>query len=55
MQVTFTATLAMTLAEFNTEKRDAYVAGVAQALSLAPSCVSITSVNSQPSTLKPKP
>ena len=42
--VTFTATLAMTLDDFSTARRDAYVAGVAQALSLAASSVAIASV-----------
>ncbi|KAJ1476585.1 hypothetical protein T484DRAFT_3088278 [Baffinella frigidus] len=45
--VTFTGTLAITLSEFNTAKRAAYVAGVAQALSVASSSVAITSVTEQ--------
>ena len=41
--VTFTATLNTTLAAFTTAKRDAYVAGMAQALELPPSFVAIAS------------
>ena len=46
--VSFTATLDMALIEFTTAKRDAYVAGVAQALSLEASRVAIASVNPAP-------
>jgi alpha-tubulin suppressor-like RCC1 family protein len=45
--VTFTASLAMTFAAFDRWKRDLYVAGVARSLSLAPSAVSIASVEQQ--------
>jgi hypothetical protein len=45
--VTFTATLAMTLTEFSTAKRDAYMNGVAKALSVVPSSVAIALVTEQ--------
>jgi hypothetical protein len=47
--VTFTATLAMSRAEFTAYKQDAYVAGVAQALSVTPSRVAIASITDQSS------
>jgi len=47
--VTFTATLAMSRAEFTADKQDAYVAGVAQALSVAPVRVAIASITGQTS------
>jgi len=46
--VTFNATLAVALTEFSAATRRAYAAGVAQALSLAPSSVAIASVNPNP-------
>ena len=45
--VTFTATLAMSRAEFTADKQGAYVAGVAQAVSVAPSRVAIASITDQ--------
>jgi hypothetical protein len=47
--VTFTATVNMSLAEFIADKQDAYVAGVAQALSVAPARVAIASITDQSS------
>jgi hypothetical protein len=47
--VTFTATLAMPRAEFTGDKQDAYVAGVAQALSVAPVRVAIASITDESS------
>ncbi|KAJ1474415.1 hypothetical protein T484DRAFT_3264942 [Baffinella frigidus] len=45
--VTFTATVAMSRAEFSADKQVAYVAGVAQALSVVPSRVAIASITDQ--------
>ncbi|KAJ1486806.1 hypothetical protein T484DRAFT_1666447 [Baffinella frigidus] len=45
--VTFIATLAMTLTEFTIAKRNEYVAGVAQALSVSSSSVAVASVTQQ--------
>jgi len=53
--ISFTATLVMTLTEFTAAKRDTYVAGVAQALSLAPSSVAIASVIPKTKALDPTP
>jgi len=47
--VTFTATVAISRAEFSADKQDAYVAGVAQALSVAPARVAIASITDQSS------
>ena len=47
--VTFIAMLSMSDAEFIAEKQDAYVAGVAQALSVTPSRVAIESITEQSS------
>jgi hypothetical protein len=45
--VTFTANLAMSIAEFSTSSREAYVDGVAEALNVASSSVAIASVAEQ--------
>jgi hypothetical protein len=47
--VTFTATVAISRAEFTADKQDAYVVGVAQALSVAPTRVAIVSITDQSS------
>jgi hypothetical protein len=47
--VSFTATVSMSRAEFTADKQDAYVAGVAQALSVAPVRVAIASITDQSS------
>jgi hypothetical protein len=46
--VTFTAMVAMSRAEFTADKQDAYVGGVAQALSVTPARVAIASITDQP-------
>ena len=45
--ITFTATLAMSREEFTGEKQDAYISGVARALSVVPSRVNIASIMDQ--------
>jgi hypothetical protein len=45
--VTFTATVAVSRAEFTADKQDAYRAGVAQALLVAPKRVAIASITDQ--------